>query len=85
MVAPGIMQGALQQMPQMAGTVSAASNCLLMTAGSLSSALTAILFDGRTALSMTGIMTFCAFMALIAFWTASRHLRQHAIVRCREA
>jgi DHA1 family bicyclomycin/chloramphenicol resistance-like MFS transporter len=85
MVAPGIMQGALQQMPQMAGTVSAATNCLLMTAGSLTSALTALLFDGRTALSMTGIMTFCAFMALIAFWTASRHLRQNAIVRCSEA
>jgi MFS transporter, DHA1 family, multidrug resistance protein len=85
MVAPGITQGALQQMPQMAGTVSAASNCLAMTAGSLSSALAAVLFDGRTALSMAGIMTFCAFLALISFWTASRHVGQHAIMRSREA
>jgi DHA1 family bicyclomycin/chloramphenicol resistance-like MFS transporter len=83
MVAPGITQGALQQMPQMAGTVNAASNCLAMTAGSLSSALAAVLFDGRTAFSMAGVMTFCAFLALICFWTANRHAGQHAIMQSR--
>jgi hypothetical protein len=30
-------------------------------------------------------MTFCAFLALISFWTASRHVGQHAIMRSREA
>jgi len=85
MIAPGITQGALQQMPQMAGTVSAASNCLAMTAGSLSSAFAAVLFDGRTALSMAGIMTLCSFLALISFWTASRHVARHAVMQSREA
>jgi MFS transporter, DHA1 family, multidrug resistance protein len=85
MVAPGITQGALQQLPQMAGTVSAASNCLAMTAGSLSSALAAVLFDGQTALSMAGMMTFCAVLALICFWAASRHVGRHAVMQSREA
>ena len=85
MIAPGIMQGALQQMPQMAATVSAASNCLLMIAGSLSSALAVVLFDGRTALSMAGIMTLCSFLALISFWTASRHVGRPVVMQSREA
>jgi MFS transporter, DHA1 family, multidrug resistance protein len=83
--APGITQGALQQLPQMAGTVNAATNFLAMTAGSLSSAFTTLLFDGRTGISMAGIMTFCAFLSLICFWTASRHARRHTIVQSREA
>jgi MFS transporter, DHA1 family, multidrug resistance protein len=85
MIAPGLTQGALQQMPQLAGTVSAASNCLAMTAGSLASALAAVLFDGRTALSMAGIMTLCSFLALISFWTANRHVGQPAVMQSREA
>jgi DHA1 family bicyclomycin/chloramphenicol resistance-like MFS transporter len=83
--APGITQGTLQQLPQMAGTVNAATNFLAMTAGSLSSAFTTLLFDGRTGISMAGIMTFCAFLSLICFWTASRHARRHTIVQSREA
>jgi DHA1 family bicyclomycin/chloramphenicol resistance-like MFS transporter len=85
MIAPGLMQGALQQMPQLAGTVSAASNCLLMTTGSLSSALAAVFFDGRTAISMAGIMTFCSFLSLISFWTANRHVGRPVIMQSREA
>jgi DHA1 family bicyclomycin/chloramphenicol resistance-like MFS transporter len=85
MVAPGLMQGALQQMPELAGTVSAASTCLLMTTGSLSSALAAILFDGRTAISMAGIMTFCSFLSLICFWTANRHAGRPVVMQSREA
>jgi DHA1 family bicyclomycin/chloramphenicol resistance-like MFS transporter len=85
MVAPGITQGALQQLPRIAGTVSAASNCLAMTVGSLSSALAAVLFDGRTALSMAGIMTFCSLAALVSFWMASRHVGQRPIMQSREA
>jgi hypothetical protein len=67
-------------MPELAGTVSAASNCLLMTTGSLSSALAAVLFDGRTAISMAGIMTFCSFLSLICFWTANRHVGRPVVM-----
>jgi DHA1 family bicyclomycin/chloramphenicol resistance-like MFS transporter len=85
MVAPGIMQGALQQMPQMAGTVSGLGNCVAMTAGSLSSAAAAVLFDGRTALSIAGTMTFCALLALMALRLVIRHAGQPATAQSPEA
>ncbi|MFH0300655.1 multidrug effflux MFS transporter [Bradyrhizobium sp. 31Argb] len=78
--APGLMQGALQALPEMAGTVSAAVNCLIMISGALSSALTAVLFDGRTALSMAGVMEFCALLALLFFAMAIGRTRQQAVV-----
>jgi DHA1 family bicyclomycin/chloramphenicol resistance-like MFS transporter len=85
MVAPGMMQGALQQMPHMAGTVSGMGNCVAMTAGSLSSAATAVLFNGRTALSIAGTMTFCALLALFALRLVIQHAGQLAIVQSPEA
>jgi MFS transporter, DHA1 family, multidrug resistance protein len=78
--APGLMQGALQQLPGMAGTVSAASNCLGMVSGALSSALTAVFFDGQTALSMAGMMEFCSLVALLFFAMAIGRTRQHAVM-----
>ncbi|MCA6108533.1 multidrug effflux MFS transporter [Bradyrhizobium cenepequi] len=78
--APGLMQGALQQLPKMAGTVSAAVNCLIMVSGSLSSALTAVLFDGRTSLSMAGVMEFCSLLALLFFGMAMGRARQQAVM-----
>jgi MFS transporter, DHA1 family, multidrug resistance protein len=71
LAAPGMTQGALQQLPQMAGTVSAASNCMAMTVGSLSSGLAAVLFDGHTTLSMAGVMVLCSLLALFSFWTTT--------------
>jgi MFS transporter, DHA1 family, multidrug resistance protein len=72
MIAPGMMQGALQQLPQIAGTVSATSNSLLMISGSIFSGLTTILFDGHTALSMTGVMAACSIVCGIFSWMAVR-------------
>jgi DHA1 family bicyclomycin/chloramphenicol resistance-like MFS transporter len=79
---PGLMQGALQQLPQMSGTVSAATNCLAMVAGSLSSGLAAIFFDGRTMLSMTGTMLFCSLLALASFSTVARSAGKQCAVQC---
>ncbi len=81
MIAPGMIQGALQQLPQIAGTVSAASNSLLMISGSLFSGLTTILFDGHTPLSMTAVMAFCSVVSGIFSWMAIRQTWQHAIVQ----
>jgi MFS transporter, DHA1 family, multidrug resistance protein len=81
MMAPGMMQGALQQLPRIAGTVSAASNSLLMISGSLFSGLTTILFDGHTPLSMAGVMTICAVLTGIFSWQAIRQTWQCAIVQ----
>jgi DHA1 family bicyclomycin/chloramphenicol resistance-like MFS transporter len=78
--APGLMQGALQQLPEMAGTVSAATNCLIMVSGSLTSALTAVLFDGRTSLSMAGVMEFFSLLALLFFGMAIGRTRQRAVM-----
>lgn len=80
-IAPGIAQGALQQMPQMAGTVSAVSNCVAMIAGSLSSALAAAFFDGRTMLSVSSTMLLCSLLALISFWMATRNTTKQRIAR----
>ncbi len=81
LIAPGMMQGALQQLPQMSGTVSAASNSLLMISGSLFSGLTTILFDGHTSLSMTGVMAFCSVASGIFASMAIRHTLQRAVAR----
>jgi MFS transporter, DHA1 family, multidrug resistance protein len=78
--APGLMQGALQQLPDMAGTVSAATNCLIMVSGSITSALTAVLFDGRTSLSMAGVMAFCSLLALSFLALAMGRARQQAVM-----
>jgi DHA1 family bicyclomycin/chloramphenicol resistance-like MFS transporter len=78
--APGLMQGALQQLPKMAGTVSAAVNCLIMVSGSITSALTAVLFDGRTSLSMASVMAFCSLLALLFFGMAIGRARQQAVM-----
>lgn len=71
-VGPGIMQGAMQQLPQMSGTISATSNCLAMMIGSLSSGLAAIFFDGRTLLSTTSAMLPCSMLALLSFLAVMR-------------
>jgi MFS transporter, DHA1 family, multidrug resistance protein len=78
--APGLMQATLQPLPEMAGTVSAAINCLIMVSGSITSALTAVLFDGRTSLSMAGVMACCSLLALFFLAMAMGRARQRAVV-----
>jgi hypothetical protein len=39
-----------------------------MTAGAASSGLVAVLFDGRSPLSMTAVMAVCSLLALITYW-----------------
>jgi DHA1 family bicyclomycin/chloramphenicol resistance-like MFS transporter len=48
-----------------------------MTAGAVSSGLVAALFDGRSALSMTAVMTACSLLALIAYWLLARPAERH--------
>jgi DHA1 family bicyclomycin/chloramphenicol resistance-like MFS transporter len=81
LTAPGLAQGAMQQLPQMSGTVSATSNCLVMMSGSVSGGLATVLFDGHTTLSMSEVMAFCSAVAGISFWMAIRHTRHRAIMQ----
>jgi hypothetical protein len=34
---------------------------------------------------MAGMMTLCSSLALFSFWTANRHVGQHAVMQSREA
>jgi DHA1 family bicyclomycin/chloramphenicol resistance-like MFS transporter len=62
----------MQPLPEIAGTVGAAAGSIQMTAGVVSSGLVAVLFDGRSALSMTAVMVACSLLALIAHWLLAR-------------
>jgi DHA1 family bicyclomycin/chloramphenicol resistance-like MFS transporter len=64
MVRPNAAQGALEPMPEIVGVASALLGGLQMVAGALASAVAVSLFDGRSALAMTGTMTVCAIGAL---------------------
>jgi MFS transporter, DHA1 family, multidrug resistance protein len=67
MTMPGIMNATMQPLPEIAGAVGALAGSLQMTAGAASSGLVAMLFDGRSALSMAAVMTACSLLALIAY------------------
>ena len=66
-VRPNAVQGALEPMPDIAGVASAVLSASQMAAGALSSALVAELFDGRSALAMTGMMAISACGAAIVY------------------
>ena len=62
-VRPNAVQGALEPMPEIAGVAGAMLTGLQMIVGALASAIAATLFDGRSALAMTGTMAVCASAA----------------------
>jgi drug resistance transporter, Bcr/CflA subfamily len=69
---PNAAQGALEPMPDIVGVASALLSGLQMVIGALSSAIAASLFDGRTAIAMTGTMTVCSLAAGLAYVTLVR-------------
>jgi DHA1 family bicyclomycin/chloramphenicol resistance-like MFS transporter len=64
---PNAAQGALEPMPDIVGVASALLSGMQMVIGALSSAVAASLFDGHTALAMTGTMTVCSLAAALAY------------------
>jgi DHA1 family bicyclomycin/chloramphenicol resistance-like MFS transporter len=64
---PNAAQGALEPMPDIVGVASALLSGMQMVIGALASAIAASLFDGRTALAMTGTMTFCSLAASLVY------------------
>jgi MFS transporter, DHA1 family, multidrug resistance protein len=69
---PNAAQGALEPMPDIVGVASALLSGMQMVIGALSSAIAASLFDGRTALAMTGTMTICALGAALVYASVVR-------------
>jgi MFS transporter, DHA1 family, multidrug resistance protein len=72
MTMPSIMNATLQPLPDIAGAVGALAGSIQMTAGAASSGLVAVLFDGRSALSMAAVMATCSLLALIAYYSLAR-------------
>ena len=66
-VRPNAAQGALEPMPEIAGVAGAVLTGLQMLGGALASGVAASLFDGRTAIAMTGTMTVCALGAAAVY------------------
>jgi len=83
MTMPNIMNATMQPLPEIAGAVSAAAGSIQMTAGAVSSGLVAVLFDGRSALSMTAVMAACSLLALIAYWLLARPAERRIHWACR--
>ena len=75
------VQGALEPMPEIAGVASALVTGLQMVVGALTSAIAAALFDGRTAIAMTGTMTVCALGGLAVYLILVRPAERAARAR----
>jgi DHA1 family bicyclomycin/chloramphenicol resistance-like MFS transporter len=83
---PNAAQGALEPLPEIVGVASALMSGLQMVVGAAASAVAAALFDGRTALAMTGTMTVCALGALVVHHLVVRPAeRRHAVAPAGEA
>jgi DHA1 family bicyclomycin/chloramphenicol resistance-like MFS transporter len=72
MAMPNVMNATMQPLPEIAGAVGAAAGSIQMTAGAAASGLVSVLFDGRSALSMTAVMAACSLLALIGYWLLAR-------------
>jgi DHA1 family bicyclomycin/chloramphenicol resistance-like MFS transporter len=69
---PNMMNATMQPLPEIAGAVSAAAGSVQMTAGAASGGLVSLLYDGRSALSMTAVMTLCSLAALLSYLLVAR-------------
>jgi DHA1 family bicyclomycin/chloramphenicol resistance-like MFS transporter len=67
MTMPNIMNATMEPLPDIAGAVSAAARSVQMTAGAAASGLVAVLFDGRSPLSMAAVTGACSLLALVAY------------------
>jgi MFS transporter, DHA1 family, multidrug resistance protein len=80
MTMPNIMNATMEPLSDIAGAVSAAAGSIQMTAGAAASGLVAVLFDGRSALSMAAVIAGSSLLALIAYCLLARpaELRIHS-------
>jgi DHA1 family bicyclomycin/chloramphenicol resistance-like MFS transporter len=72
MTIPNIMNATMQPLPAIAGAVGATAQSIQMAVGAASSGLVAVQFDGRSALSMAGVMAASSLLALIAYCLLAR-------------
>lgn len=73
LIVPNATHGALQPMPEIAGVAAAVVGFTqMMLGGTLASALVAFLYDGHTAIAMTGVMTLFAIASLATYFGVVR-------------
>jgi DHA1 family bicyclomycin/chloramphenicol resistance-like MFS transporter len=65
MMSPNATHGALQPMGRMAGVASAALRSMQMVVGAIASALVGLLYDGHSALALTGVMAGFALTVVL--------------------
>jgi DHA1 family bicyclomycin/chloramphenicol resistance-like MFS transporter len=82
---PNVMNATMQPLPEIAGAVSAAAGSIQLTSGAVSSGLVAVLFDGRSALSMTSVMALCSLLAFTAYWLLARPAERRLHSQAAEA
>lgn len=63
LITPNVTSGAMRPLPQLAGSVGGAAGFLQMVAAAGTSALVSVMFNGRSALSMSATMTLFALLA----------------------
>jgi DHA1 family bicyclomycin/chloramphenicol resistance-like MFS transporter len=67
LIAPNAMGAAMQQLPEIGGSVSAMAGLVQMMVAAGSSALVALLFDGHSALSMAAVMALFSALAVASY------------------
>jgi DHA1 family bicyclomycin/chloramphenicol resistance-like MFS transporter len=77
-VRPNAVQGALEPMPEIAGVASAVLSGVQMVVGALASAVVAALFDGRSAIAVTGMMALTAAASAATYATVVRPAERRA-------
>ena len=77
-VRPNAVQGALEPMAEIAGVASAVLSGVQMVVGALTSAVVAALFDGRSALAVTGMMALTAAASAGMYATVVRPAERRA-------
>jgi MFS transporter, DHA1 family, multidrug resistance protein len=79
LISPNAMNGAMQPMPEIAGSVSAVLVFAQMLAAASSSALVASLFDGHSARSMAEVMLLCCVLAVVSYVGVVRRAERFAL------
>jgi DHA1 family bicyclomycin/chloramphenicol resistance-like MFS transporter len=72
LIIPNVMNATMQPLPDIAGAVSAAAGSLQLASGAVSGGLVSLLFDGRSAFSMTAVMALCSFLGWGAYVLIAR-------------
>lgn len=66
-IMPNSTHGALQPLGRIAGVAAAVLRAIQMVCGAAASGLVAVLYDGKSALAMTGTMALCAALSCLVF------------------